>query len=225
MADPRAIVQVSLERDNGLPEDVSVNVTHWEADDRLGLEDRADWDERIVGLMNRIAAFYQDISSYLSSLLSGNGTIRAYDFADPKPRIPRASLDFSFIPSSGSFPAEVAICLSMEADQVPGVNQASRRGRIYLGPVGGNTGQIGAGANDVRVSDLVANTILDAAVTMTDATGGAFALAVFSPTILGRGGSADEAWNDVTSIYIDDAYDTQRRRGGAPTKRTSRQLS
>lgn len=214
---PRAIAQVTLDRDSGLSEDRIVNVFHFEADATNG--NASDFTDRIPGLVDRLEVFYQTIGPRMSGTLAGTGTIKLYDWEAPKPRIPRVEEPFTFLPGEGSLPGEVALCLSYAAAPQSGMSQGRRRGRVYLGPWNGSQGGT-ADASDVRPPPSLIALILPAAKIMATGTNGAFRLAVFSPTQASVAGQADAAWNDVAELSIDNAWDTQRRRGASPTART-----
>jgi hypothetical protein len=64
------------------------------------------------------------------------------------------------------------------------------------------------------------NETVSSFVTMATGSGGAARLAIFSPTTLSSGGSIDDAWNDAVNVWVDDAFDTQRRRGARATTRS-----
>lgn len=207
----RAIIQVAIDRDGLLPEDVVTNTWHFEGDDT------DTFDGLLPGLMNRIKTFYQAISLNFAGTCAGSFTIKAYDWSDAKPRVPKAVETWTMVPSSNSLPGECAACLSYSATPVSGQKNASKRGRVFLGPL--NSQIANAQGADVRLDPSTTADILPKAITMATGAGGAFRLAVFSPTILARGGTADDAWSDATSMWMDNALDTVRSRGARPTVR------
>jgi hypothetical protein len=71
----------------------------------------------------------------------------------------------------------------------------------------------------VRPDVTKMNAILVAAKTMATGGSGAFRLAVYSPTIMASSGILADAYNDVSSLWIDNAFDTIRSRGPAPASR------
>lgn len=207
-------VKVTLNRTNAIPADAVVNVWHFDADDATG---------EANDLADRVAAFYTTIAPIMSSVLSGTGTIQVYDLADPEPRVPIYTRGLTGIAGGSAFPSEVALCLSMQAAPESGVNQRRRRGRIYIGPLG--TGGTAVTDGDVRPTQARADTILDAAVTL--ATGpdpGDSRLAIYSPTTRAGGASLADSFNDAAELWVDNAFDTQRRRGARPTTRWTRDL-
>lgn len=208
----RAIVQVTLERKNALPADAIVNTWHFESDDAFGTS--------APGLADRISTFYQSLGLWFGAQLSGNADIKMYDFDDPKPRVPVHVDDFTFTPSTAAFPAECCVCLSMEAEQQSGTLKARRRGRVYLGPING--GPMSQASSDVRIPEASRQELVDKANTMAVGGSGAFRLAIYSPTTQQSGGTVDESWHDVTTLWVDDAIDIQRRRGQASTQRTTK---
>lgn len=221
MADPRAIVQVSLRRKAAIGADIVVNTMHFEADIEPLADARQKWDETAPGLVNRVEAFYDAISPHLASTLTGEIQIKVYDFADAKPRVPRIDEVRTIVPASTALPAEVAITMSMLATPKSGVKSSSRRGRIFLGPLATNTLEQVAGASDVTISGTARTAIANAGHALrTGTAGGSFRLAVFSQTLVTRGTPMDDAWSDIASVYVDNTFDVQRRRGTRPTVRT-----
>lgn len=221
MSTPRYRAQVTLDRTTNLAEDRVVNVLHFEGDDDPVADDRERWDLLANGLVSRIATFYQALSPYFAATVVAAATIDLYDMRDPKPRIPRVTHPFNLAArGEGALPAEVALCLSMSAALEAGANAARRRGRIYLGPFAYSQASNAPTAGDSRPSSGVIAAILAAADVMATGNDGAARLAVYSPTTDPAGdGSPDAAWNDVVTLWIDDAWDTQRRRGAKATTR------
>jgi hypothetical protein len=225
-----ARVQVELDRDNGLPEDSIINVYHFEADGSGG---QSEFDSLTSGLVNRVKTFYNAIDVFLSSILAGTGRITVYDMSDDRPRVPTHVEPFTMVTNDqGALPSEIALCMSMHAAPATGQSQARRRGRVYLGPWGHSIYAVGETSGDHRPSATLRETILGAADGMATGVGGAFRLAVYSPTTIGPSPHAptdDEtnpaAWNDVVLLTIDDAWDTMRSRGAAPTSRVQTVIS
>jgi hypothetical protein len=121
--------------------------------------------------------------------------------------------------------AEAALCLSMLASpqQVPEFQgiarpRSRRRGRAYIGGLN-STNAMSQSVNGGKRPTLAArDVILDAAVTLKTSLA-AVPLASAEMAVYSR---TDGQMRPVTEIYVDDAYDTIRSRGLAPTTRTTR---
>lgn len=211
--------QVSLEADTTVPADAAVNVFHF-------MSTTADDPADLITTLNvALEAFYDTIGGQLSSILTGNGSIKYYDMTDPEPRAPIGDDTFSFVPATASsYPPEVALCLSYQGEIVSGAPIARRRGRIYIGPVAASAGEI-SGARTQPNSTFRAN-LASAATALAGITGPPDALwSVFSPTTAGpppwSESVLENSFFPILSGWIDNAWDTQRRRGQAATARTT----
>lgn len=138
---------------------------------------------------------------------------KMYNLSDPKPRVPLsdALLGLSGSVATTTYPREVACCLSFQMERASGVNMRRGRGRVFLGPLAYVAGVSSSGRPDNAFYGAVrtgAQALLDASGTdplyewavVSEATGAAIAIPVH------------DGW-------IDDAFDTQRRRGIAPQSR------
>ncbi len=159
----------------------------------------------VKGLTNSLVGMW-------SNLVSGNGhIIKLTDLDDPQPRYPfyEEVWNMSSAPSTASLPPEVAICMSFQGDRVSGTPQARRRGRIYVGPLRSSTlgtdGRPSAGT--MASMDALASAFLTAALGMASTDWG-----IWSET--------GSIFTPVTNGWIDNEYDTQRRRGRVATSRS-----
>jgi len=111
-------------------------------------------------------------------------------------------------------PDEVACCLSFEGVPAAGVNQQRRRGRIFLGPLSYEA--IGTvGVEEVsRPSAVLATAILTALTAAQTQWGPKWEWVVNSPKT-GR-----QSTVAVNRAWVDNAWDTQRRRGVDPSEKT-----
>lgn len=226
MAEAHVIVQAALERKGALPEDAVVNTWHFQAESS-GVGDTSDSiiGANLDGLLDRLEAFYDALAVMWSGALSGNLTLKAYDYAATPPRVPLEERPSTFGTLADSMPTEVAICLSMAASISSGQRAGRRRGRVYLGPFGRNLSTYTSGAADGRPDASAINTILDAGEAVARGTNPtSFKLAVYSPTEKVTGGSDTDAWNVVRKLWVDNAFDIQRRRGARATTREERDL-
>ena len=208
---------MTIPNDNGLPEDSSVNVWHFDGDD--GNTDSA-YHSAIITMLT---TFYQAIdAAILSGHTSSPAVVTLYDIRDAQPRQPEHTNQIVLTPNAaGLLPNEVAICLSYQAPAVSGLPQARRRGRIFIGPVCQASGALSNGEFRLAASSLTI--ITDAASVLATplalATVGSMSWSIYSPTtdILS---TIDDAFHDVDNGWVDNAYDTQRRRGAGATVRT-----
>lgn len=211
--------QVVLNSDTGFPRDAAVNTFYFR---------RADITPSDAAVRNDIAttlvSFYNDVHGtssnqlrwYLSSLLN-QGTdacqVKVYNMNDAHPRVPYIR-PFTLAASAGSdggFPTEVAICLSFKS--AAALNPKRGRGRVYLGPLHSNVctidpPNVAMNGSTVLAFQHAAKFLMDESVT-TRATRGIWC--VYS--------RADNALYDVTQAWIDNEFDTQRRRGHRATSR------
>lgn len=132
--------------------------------------------------------------------------VRAYDDADtPGPPSDRFTLNTGAAPVSGS-PREVALCLSFYAGQ----NSARHRGRIYL-PA------FELGALGLRPTNAQMDKVLNLGDQFSG-LGGADVDWIVKSRKAGGGGT-------VTNTWVDDEWDTQRRRGLRSTTRRTDTVS
>jgi hypothetical protein len=157
-------------------------------------------------------AFYDSLAGILSVVVAQNGhEIKYYDleWAIP-PNYPTAIETFNLTstPSAATLPTEVACCISMQGQKLPGLPQRRRRGRVYIGPLSTTTNSLGRPSAGLQAQLKTSVLALKTALLACDEPG---TLAVWS--------EVDGAAVPVTDGWIDDAYDTQRRRGVQKTSR------
>lgn len=200
-------VQVVMQRASALPEDIVTNTLYFE---KSAIQTDSEDVDSMVAMLD---AFYgtahgaspSPIATYIANSVIGV-TYKVYKIFDPLPRYPVAEVAASWVGGanlgSNALPSEVAICCSFK-----GGNGPRRRGRIYIGPLGAaQTVTDGV----VRPSTTVRQCIADAALDMASSTENTNWV-VASPT------GAD--FVPVNSGWVDDAFDTMRSRGEAPTSR------
>lgn len=202
---------VTLQGASLLPEDQYVNSFHFDHVEPVVI---TDYDN----VRDMLRDFYAvspvggtgSISSFMSSRIQTVATVRAYDLGDPIPRAPRYESTFNMAAraSGDPLPEEVALVLSFERPRISGTPQSRRRNRIYLGPFAES-----ANGTDARPSAALRTNIARAARDMLDASNASvrWTWEVNSPTYNEHG--------PVVGGWIDDAWDTQRRRGQASSTR------
>lgn len=197
--------QVTIAMTSGIPRDAVVNNFYFD------MVNKADSD--FAQITAAIQTFYSSITPQLSSLVNRTGNvIKYYDHGDLTPRVPRATQTFNLTGTvgSGALPAELAICLSFQADRESGVPQARRRGRVYIGPLSTPTntnGLVTASHRDAIKN--AAKVFLDASTANTN-----YVWVVHSH-------NSSTTDRPVTNGWVDDAFDIQRRRGLVPTSRAT----
>lgn len=142
--------------------------------------------------------------------ITGKYTVKAYHLTDPKPRTPAYEfIDYGAVEDTNlALPGEVAAVLSFQAEPVSGENQKRKRNRVYLGPLSSEA--LGGARN---LNPQLVETMLFAGKALANASqqSANWHWNVYSPT-------DDEAY-EFYSGWVDNAYDTQRRRGTRATAR------
>jgi len=207
----------------GLPEDAVVNTFSWIGNHAGGRDSSASL------IKTALDTFYAAVKTYLSSQYSWNsGTYEHIDMSDAKPRVPFASQTAALgtlNTAANDFPSEVAWCCSMRGATGSGLNMKRRRGRIYLGPLQFNS--LDLPIQGSATTDAVA-TAFAALKTVTQTK-----LAIYSPYThhavpVGQNikdypnevpSLLDDSFVEVVAVWVDNAFDTQRRRGVKSTYR------
>lgn len=175
------------------------------------------WDDNEAGtystLVDEIKAAYDEIGTRWSVVLATNNhEVQFYRMSDPEPRAPVFTGSFNLAAvGTSSLPRECAMCCSFQAPKISGVPQSRRRGRLYIGPfsqtaLDGNTGN----PTSTAITAVVAlgESLLSYSQGQAD-----WKWAVYS-TVL-------ETASEVSDGWVDNAWDTQRRRGNEWTARTT----
>lgn len=204
----RYLVQVNAHQDSLIAADDTINTWAFESNSLVPLT--AELDAIRLALFD----FYTALMNYFSPFLAPSWTIKVYDIDQPTPRVPLVERDDfgPFSPTgSGAFPTEVAMCLSYRGVLVSGEPKGRRRGRVYLGPLSANAAY--NESTGCRPSANLVSALSDAVQALSDGLDGSGVLhSVWSRT-------DDELYN-VVQYWVDNAFDTQRRRGLAPTTKT-----
>ena len=194
---------------SGLPEDVFVNTWYFRNDDALATPE-------VVGsaIQSVLAAFYGAVNGSATSALTafmsdvlGSALLKIYDLGQALPRYPVYESDTLIVPTStsGQLPREVSVVGSFYSARGP-----RRRGRHYLGPLVTSameqSGTLERAVPSSALTTAIRESYLNVLNTSENVT-----WAQVSTTY----GEA----NPVLGGWIDNAFDTQRRRGGAPTSR------
>lgn len=224
---PIYLLRAKLQHTSNLPEDVDINDFVVNAADPVAG----------TAAIDRVGGFYRDtgvgqtlsIGKYLAKCIDrgpGKFLIEQYDITghlDGSPHGPpivTVPLDMAvYTGSDADLPAEVAACVSFHAD-LSAVSEhvgntrprARRRGRIFVGPLKAGTATLG-GPNEV---------FLDGTFRADLAAAGHNLLAGLTAD-----GAPLQVWSRVDAVvrpvvggFVDNTFDTQRRRGLKATLRT-----
>lgn len=217
------IAQVVLPRTTGLPEDVVTNTFHFNNLSALA------FDAASAEIADALVDFYNGLTSPATtfplctfindqiSRTSNAARINCYNGETPEgSRVPEVTAwTVGAVGNTTSYPAEVAAVLSFRGPAVElSIPQSHARGRVYIGPL--NSDAVGAEASgDPRPDSTFISRLLDAAERMAEGLYAQDILwSVYSPT--------SNVMTRVFSASVDNAFDTQRRRGAKATTRTNR---
>lgn len=210
------ITQTRLYSDSGLPSDTITNTMHWESSGAASnLADTAE----IAGALQD---FYEAIEGgFPTALITPDFDTVFYDLEDPEPRVPVVTIaGVLTLTATNPLPSEVAACLSYYGLFESGIPNARRRGRIYIGPNSLASTEVVAGRVQWTAARLNTwKTAMQALAQFSGTTHGAH-LVTYSPTIR-QTGTLVEATSSVEGGWVDNAPDTQRRRGTDPTTRVT----
>lgn len=209
---PTYRAQIVIPHTNGIVADAITNTLHFIDFVPQPLADLADDVTPLIQtLYQQIYAGGQRAGNYMAWNLA---EVNWYDLSQPTPRVPYTLPLPLTITSAATFVApESSAVLSFQAPRVPGVPQARRRGRIYLGGLGNGFITSSAPGTSPYVTTAVVDAIGTAAEVFRNAVGATSARwAVWSPT--------DQAAYIITNGWVDNAIDTQRRRGTPATARS-----
>jgi len=200
MALTRALVTIPMVTGN--PDDVATNTLHF---------DILDGGDPPGSLTDAVEALYVGVAGLWSNLVATTGwLVEWYRLSDPTPRRPIAIRQFSITTvGTSTLPTECACVLSFQAEPVSGLPQSRRRNRIYIGPLSEAMTD-----TDGRITQNARNQIAGLGGDLLDASDASaeWTWATYSPT--------DGTGADVASGWVDNAFDTQRRRGLERTTRT-----
>lgn len=224
MADYLARAQVTIPLDSGVTKDVIVNTFYFDADSDLVA---VPGDLHFDGIESLLTTFYQAIDGVIfGQNIASPAHVKVYNMRDALPRVPQHEFDIALAPLASGIdlclPNEVALCCSFKAAPGSGLNAKRRRGRVYLGPIHYAASEMVA--SQCRPTAAARDAVRDAAGVMAAGfnTGApadtSVRWAIYSPTTDATS-TVDDAFNDVAAGWVDNAFDTQRRRGAAPTLR------
>lgn len=220
---PTVLAVTTMQKSSGIERDAVVNTWHYQNPSPPSSQDFGNW-------ANNWKAFMGAISTYLSANLSNGST--AWNVSMWQIPIsgqgplgaPIVAMDLAGASNqvATGLPGEVSICLSMQGSIV-GVPEAGaggtrpasrRRNRVFLGPFNTTTLAEDPTTKDVGPSAVVRTAIVDAYKLhmVQDQIADNWRPVVFS--------RANWDTHPVVTAWVDNAFDTQRRRGPDPTAKT-----
>jgi len=215
-----ALCQVIFQDVSLLPEDVFVNTFHFDSGPgAVTVADATDMHTALKSFYNDVhGAGVNPLAFEMSTNLQRNASqIKTFDLSTPEPRVPvlQETWTLGAGGATPNYPNEVACCLSYKnGAPFPGIPLARQRGRIFHGPLQSNVG--GNSQGDMRPGPPYMIELAEAGKFLIQDVNTVWV--VHSPS------QVDDAavFQDftVTTCYVDNAFDTQRRRGRAPTSRT-----
>lgn len=190
-----------------------------------------------VGTMNSICT---ELDTFFNTAVGGGNAVRFYmgestmsadqnsykvfNMDHPTPRAPvaaPAAQNMTPQITTTPLPSEVACCLSFRGALVSGTAPGRRRGRVFIGPLNTNAVAWETASGHARpVSGLLTALTAGANRLKDNLAALAIVWCVYSPTSRG-GGAASAGCTPCSYAWVDDAFDTQRRRGIKAGTRTA----
>lgn len=221
--------QIRLPSATGLPEDDVINGLHFYGQAAVVA---ADWTNVAgwIGAMytTAYAGMVHALSFYMTDVITSAAgcSISFYDLSDPEPRVPFQVEQFTMNGNAGSpQPGEVALCISLATTTPAADPVRTRRNRFYLGRLAQNA--LSGGGPPSRPDTVAFYPDVQKAMAATKAGLAAITAVdwiVYSQkqqTLDGSGGGDATHRREVSSGWIDNGWDSQRRRGYAATSRTT----
>lgn len=206
----RVSAQTILKTSDNIAANFVTNTMYFDFDEFQAV-DKVDLATQQVG--PQIAVMYNAMNAVLAGLQQTGHRTKFVDIDGPAPQYPfyEHMWDFTAPLDQNQLPPECAIVSSFEAAQVGGINQASRRGRIFLGPIPQSRVE-----NDGRVTDAARTNIATAMKAFNDdqdtAGFSGWTWQVYSRTL--------NSMARVEMGHVDNNFDTQRRRSVESTARS-----
>lgn len=167
----------------------------------------------VDGVLAALKTFYDGINGpLLSDVFAQNGHfMKFYSMPGLAPNYPFAERTWNFAaaPAGSTLPSEVALVLSFQGSRAAGFPQARRRGRVYIGPLFTTVNSNGRPRQaDIDTLCTLASDLEDDLRALPD-----HSWRIWS--------TVDQEAVEVQNGWVDNAFDTQRRRGVEVTARTT----
>lgn len=162
-------------------------------------------------IMDQLDLFYSTLVPYLSpAIAQGGHQVKWSALPGVPPNYPYDETAFALAtaPAGSALPSEVAVALSFQGARFAGLPQNRRRGRIYLGPLDSTANT--SGRPTAALTLAMANAANDFGNNL---------VALTPPVNWSVWSHVDADVVNITDGWIDDAFDTVRRRGVETTSR------
>lgn len=192
------------------PEDRFVNTFHFA--DLI-----SSYESVLEDLHSAVQDFYSSTSSggntlgnHISAYVNRSYVTQAYNLADPPPRSPDVSGNSLAPALETGLPEEVAVCLTLRGE--PPVTPR-RRGRLYIGPLSRHAGVLEGGTTVTHAhpANSSAGMLVQNMIASAGALVAASSLAGCPWSI--RSTRPSENFVPIVGGWVDNSFDTQRRRG------------
>lgn len=193
---------------SGLAEDRVVNVFHFTGPGTYA-EDEAAARSAVAGFYSFSAGQTFSVGSWLSPWVSRTAELRSYDLELPPDERPPTIEPLTLgVAAAGGYVEEAAVCLSYRGS--PPYTQR-RRGRLYIGPLRESAATAASSTTPARPSPDIIGDLGRAAEFLANSSGVTWCIRSSVPV---------ENFVPIIGGYVDNAFDTQRRRGPDATSRT-----
>lgn len=160
-----------------------------------------------------LTTFYNALrtAGALRGLAQNDHLVKIYDIAAARPNYPLFERTFNLTSAPGTveMPEEVALCISYANTSAVTIPRGRRRGRIFI------SGWQESANTDGRPTSTAINNSLTA---FTDYVTTFNALGTLDASIWSR---VNESTQPIQTAFVDNEWDTQRRRGGRATSRAT----
>jgi len=211
--------QAVLASTSGLARDQIINTFHF-AKTGAGGVGTADFDAIAIMLdafYNGFTESFDTVSSRIGKSVSRNTDAcfyKFYDLGTAPPRTPYVrpfTLGATAGGTDGSLPREVALCLSFKSTGAG--NPRRKRGRVFIGPLIKSVCVDGPGFAPMPTNALQETLRVAAQALAEDSGAGGLPWSIFSKV------NTAQHMSTVTAWWVDNEFDTQRRRGLRSTAR------
>jgi hypothetical protein len=210
----------------GLPEDVAIN-TFWfhTVDEESTVQEKTTAGAAVQQFFTTTTSTGDGVLKYMSEVIDPGTDVAYVRLVDVDPATgeeinPAGYGGFTLnAPTVASMPQEVAVCVSFQQSGVAiGAARARRRGRVFIGPLNINALEEDTNKAGRPHEDFIATLVAAGARMIESCQDG---LLDGDPCPWSVYSRAASQMYEITDGWVDNEFDTQRRRGLTPTARTT----